>query len=209
MKLAVLSEASADEAAIRILVDGLLGTPTEVVALNKFATRVGWQGRLKILPAVLKELYYQTDADALAFVLDSDKSPVHSPEHEKAGGHNPKCRLCAGREKLQQIQLRPRPGRAPLKIAVGLAVPSLEAWFRCGVDSRVTEAAWLVGLSSKKYPYTTRSLKIDVYGSDRPGSPVLPTRMMEEAQRLVGMLDELEKWFPNGFGTFASAVKSW
>jgi hypothetical protein len=53
MKLAVLSESSADEAAIRILVDGLLGAATEPVGVNKFASRTGWQQRLQILSAVV------------------------------------------------------------------------------------------------------------------------------------------------------------
>jgi hypothetical protein len=33
-----------------------------------------------------------------------------------------------------------------LKIAIGLAVPAIEAWLLCGVDPHITEAAWINGL---------------------------------------------------------------
>lgn len=207
MKLAVVSESSADEAAIRILVDGLIGVKTEPVAINKFATRRGWSGRQKVLPAILKDLHYQSDADALAFVLDSDTSPVHNLEHETPGNALPKCRYCAAWETIRNTQKKLRPiGRQLVKVAVGLAVPSIEAWLRCGKDPHVTEAGWLVALNERKCPYDTRRLKIDVYGTEYPSIELETTRMAEEAQRLIGMLDQVEQAFPTGFGAFAKAV---
>ena len=90
-----------------------------------------------------------------------------------------------------------------------MAVPSLEAWFRCGVDSQVSEAAWIVALRSGKYPYDVKRLKQAVYGTDRPSIQLETQKMVEHAQRLVSILDQLEKWFPNGFGALANAVRSW
>lgn len=90
MKVAVLSESPADEAAIRILVEGILGRQTQSPALSSFRTRApGISGVFRAFPAVLKELYYnQQDAEGLIVVVDSDHTPVHSPEHEQPGSAN-------------------------------------------------------------------------------------------------------------------------
>lgn len=211
MKLAVLSESSADEAAVRILVDGLLKSPTEPVDLNRFAARIGWPGRLNVLPAVVKHLHYHTDAEALAFVVDSDRSNIHEQAHEAPGGADKSCRLCQVWESLKLVQsrLKPAAGRQPLKLAVGLAVPCLEAWLRCGKDRRVTEAAWRLALSTNQFPYDARSLKTDVYGTHRPSIQIETACMTQEARRLAAMVDELERWFPDGFGTLARAIRNW
>ena len=58
-------------------------------------------------------------------------------------------------------------GRQPLRIAVGLAIPCIEAWYRCGIDATVTEANWLVALRERQFPYDNSRLKALVYGSDR------------------------------------------
>ena len=78
MKVSVLSESSADEAAIRILVDGILGTETEPIPPPRLRTR-GWPSVLKDVPTVVRHLHYRTDADAFVLVVDSDDSPLHDP----------------------------------------------------------------------------------------------------------------------------------
>jgi hypothetical protein len=88
-------------------------------------------------------------------------------------------------------------------------VPSLEAWLRCGRDPGVTEAAWIVALQSRKYPYDVRRLKEAIYGTHRPDLPLETRRMTEEAARLASDLGALETWFPNGFGPFAAEVRAW
>jgi hypothetical protein len=55
MKVAVLSESPADEAAIRIMVDRLLGQETHPVALPPLRSR-GWPSVREILPSVYKAL---------------------------------------------------------------------------------------------------------------------------------------------------------
>jgi hypothetical protein len=150
MKLAVLCESSADEAALRILVDGILGQPTQAVALDQFRTRRGWTSVRADLPTVLRQVHYHTDADGLAVVLDSDRSPPHDVAHEAPNKSDPHCRLCSLKAITvrTQSQLRPVANRSPVKVAIGMAVPTVEAWFRCGVDPQVTEAAWKVALAS-------------------------------------------------------------
>jgi len=82
MKIAVLGESPEDEAAIKILVDGVLGYETQLVDLPPLRTR-GWTV-INLLPAIIKKLHYQTDAEALVVVWDSDDSPVHQSSHDEA-----------------------------------------------------------------------------------------------------------------------------
>ena len=210
MKVAILSESPADEAAIRILVDGILGGQTQSADMPPIRAR-GVSGVFTILPTVLKHLHYRTDADALVIVVDSDRTPVHKPEHEQEGGADENCRLCKIRQMVGPVltQLRPVPGRPQIKVAVGMAVPAVEAWYRCGLDPHVTEAAWIAGLPSGPFPYTTRSLKEDVYEMSRPSLDQETRRATEEARRLVQELPLLEQCFPTGFGVLAREVRNW
>ena len=84
MKVAVLSESPADEAAIRILVEGLLGRTIEPPPMPPIRSR-GHDAVVASLPTVLKHLHYRTDAEALVVVLDSDRSPVHDPSSTLGG----------------------------------------------------------------------------------------------------------------------------
>jgi hypothetical protein len=209
MKVAVFSESSADEAGIGILAQALLpGQALEGADLPALRTR-GWPSVRQVLPAVLMSLHYQTHAEGLVVIVDSDLSPVHLPAHDPAAAQG--CRLC----QLQQVvvatrqKLQPVPNRPPLRVALGLAVPSLEAWWRCGIDAHVTEAAWLVALQSRQFPYDVNRLKVAVYGTDRPGLDLETVRMTEEATRVAQDLARLETSFPNGFGPLAREICSW
>lgn len=210
MKIAVLSESPADETAIRVLVEGILGRPTQAIAFPPLRTR-GWRGALNSLPTVFKHLHYRTDAEALVVVVDSDRSPIHSPARDQLDGRDEKCRLCQLIERVERVQsqLRPRSGRPPLKTALGLAVPAVEAWYRCGLDPRVSEAAWIGGLQARRYPYTMPQLKKDVYGVEQPPLLLETRRAAEEARRLTQDLVLLESLFQSGFGSLARAIRSW
>jgi hypothetical protein len=211
MKLAVFSESPADEAGIRVLVDHLIGSPTEAVDLGNIRMR-GWQGVTSQLRAVIRFVHYNTDADGLVVVIDSDLTPVHTRSHEAEGGEDPRCRLCwLQREAAEFIPtLRGRQGRAPLRVAAGLAVPAIEAWYRCGHDARLSEVAWAQAMQARRFHYTKESLKKDVYGHARGNLDTLfipPAR--EEALRVAQDLARLEEDFPGGFGSLAREVKSW
>ena len=73
MKVAILCESPSDEAAIRILVDGILGIRTERA---KALEARGWPSVRDILPIVIRQLYYHTDAEALIVIGDSDDSQI-------------------------------------------------------------------------------------------------------------------------------------
>jgi hypothetical protein len=209
MKVAVLGESPEDEAAIRILVDALLGFETNLVAPPFLRTR-GWSPLLNVLPTVLKKLHYHTDADALIVIVDSDNSAPHRQAHLRSDGASDGCRLCKLRFVADQVQngLTDVPSRGRLKTAFGLAVPAFEAWLRSGVDPRAIEATLIQRNDGRSRALRTQ-LKRDVYGTSRPSPAVRLTRASEEARRLAQSLDDLERLFPDGFGAFARDVRSW
>ncbi|MBI3469426.1 MAG: hypothetical protein HY000_41015 [Planctomycetes bacterium] len=211
MKLAVLSESDADEAAVRIFVEALLGQKTEAVSLSPPIRTRGWPAVAHVLPSVVKKLHYHTDAEALVLVVDSNSDPVHVPQHDQPSCADQRCRLCRLRSLLTNTrrELRSVPGRAALKIAVGLAVPQIEAWYLCGQHPHVTEAAWMQGLESGKRPYTGSWLKQAVSGHDRPSLEEETRLATEYAARLASNLASLQQVFPNGFGALADGVKGW
>jgi len=212
MKVAVLSESGADEAAIRILVEGLLGKETQRPAMPPSRGR-GWGAVLRDVPMLLRHLHFHTDAEALVLVLDSDLSPVHGQAHNRPGGANRKCRLCRMKATVAEVQsqLRPRQGRPPIRTALGLAVPQIEAWYLMGRDRHVNEASWIGGQESGRFPYPRETLKAKVYGTGRPSLELETRRATEEAQRIVceGKLARLEEIFPGGFGALANDVRGW
>jgi len=211
MKVAIFCESAADEAGIRILVDALLGMPSEPFELDKFRARRGWPSVPNSLPAVVRHLYYQTEADALVTVADARGSPLHSAKCDPRQA-DPKCRLCYMRQIITSTtqRLGPVPNRRPLLTAIALAVPAIEAWWACGCNPHATEAAWerdrATGASA---PVHIRKLKQAVYGTDRPQLALETSRAVEEARRVAAQIGELERHFPAGFGAFAQDVRTW
>jgi hypothetical protein len=208
MKVAILCESPSDEAAIRILADGILGIRTERASAREAR---GWPSVRNILPVVIPQLYYHTDADALIVIGDSDDSLLHHPSHNEIGAENPLCRVCQLRAAidLQLSRLRPVQGRPEIKTAIGLAVPAIEAWYRCDLDPQVNEAAWARKLKGEACTYTRKTLKRDVYGTDRPSMEIEINCATQAASRMVTCVPLLEQLFPNGFGAFANDLRGW
>ena len=208
MKVALLSESAADEAALRILVDGILGSPTERVPLQRFEHRRGWPNLLEVAPVVFKYLHYQTDADALVVVADSNGTPLHRP----GSPSDEQCRFCKLHAALSPERLRVAAvrGRAPLRTAIGLACPAIEAWYQCGFNPHATEVAWARDLADGIQPtQRTRELKLAVYGTDRPSLAMETAAAAQAARRLIQDLSEIQRRFPTGFGVFADDVRAW
>ncbi|MGH7990447.1 MAG: hypothetical protein ACREDS_09705, partial [Limisphaerales bacterium] len=102
-----------------------------------------------------------------------------------------------------------RQHQAPLKIALGLAVPTVEAWLLSGVDPHVTEAAWTNGLKEGQMPYTKAGLKNQLYGTSHPSLVIETEAMKVAAARLASNLSTVGNLFPNGFGNLQKNLKSW
>ena len=145
MKVALLSESPADEAALRVLVEAVLAESFTLVRPGLRAR--GWPNVAQVLPAVLRHLHFNTETEALVVVVDSDDSVVHTAEHEAPGYFHPHCRLCQLRSIFHRTQRRfpALHGRDRVLRGVGIAVPAIEAWYLCGQDPQVTELAWMEG----------------------------------------------------------------
>ncbi len=209
MKLAILSESPADEAALRVLVRDVLRDSLTLVQPTLRAR--GWPSVEQILPAVVRHLHFQTDAEGLVVVVDADDSPVHTNEHEAPGFYHPLCRVCRLRSAFRRTtrNLPPAHGRSRVLRAVGLCVPAIEAWYLCGRDTSITEEAWMDGQARGVLPYTRRELKVRVYGTDRPSLEHEMTRAVQEVSRHHGDLRRLENDFPCGFGALARDLRDW
>jgi hypothetical protein len=209
MKAAILSESPADEAAVRVLVEGILGQPLQLVQAGLRAR--GWPNVAQVLPAILRHLHFNTDAEGLVVVVDADDSIVHTADHEAPNYHHPLCRMCHLRAVFRRTvkNLPPARGRTRVLRCVGVAVPAVEAWYLCGRDESVTEAAWLAGQAKGRLPYTRRDLKWRVYGTDRPSLPLETERALVEVRRHRGDLRRLEFDFPFGFGLLAEDLRQW
>jgi len=201
MRVAILSESSADETALRIIVDVLLGIKTTPVTMNLESR--GWPAVRNVLPTVSKMLQYRTDAEALVVVVDSNHTYLSRDE--------PKNRLREFQELVQRCrqQLKNVLGRVPLKIAIGVAVPAIEAWWLCKSNPQISEAAWEQGLIEKREPYSKLELKRRLYGSDYRSLELMTRKMTEAAQVIAGDLPALERTFPEGFGSLAKELRSW
>jgi len=210
MRVAYFAESPADEAALAILSESVLNRKTEAISHQGLKHR-GWPAVRSVLPAVLRELHYHTDAEGFVLVVDSNGSPPHRTEHEESDSSEPKCRLCQLRRIAQETlrHVRPRPHLPPLKIALGLAVPMIEAWLLCGVDAHVTEAGWINGLQTGRLPYPKESLKEKLYGTSHPSLAVETEAMKAAAARLAQDLSGIERLFPSGFGALLKSLRSW
>jgi hypothetical protein len=209
VKIAYYAESPADQAALTILTEAVLGRKTESIKHDGWRHR-GWPTVKTVLPSVLKEVHYHTDAEGLALIVDSNGTPPHSSAHEPPNAPASACRLCQLRSIADKVQRQVRPSnRQPLKIALGLAVPAIEAWLLCGVDPHVTEAAWVNGLKDASMPYTKGSLKHQLYGPSRPSLSIEMEVMKMAASRLATDLSPLERLFRDGFGALCKSLRSW
>ena len=103
MKVAILSESPADQAAVHIFVNALLGQSAE---LHDFRVPPsGCSNVFKVLPAVISELQFNaTDVDGLVVTVDSDLTTPHHGDHDLPGGADQTCRLCRLRQDIQRIR---------------------------------------------------------------------------------------------------------
>jgi hypothetical protein len=157
---------------------------------------------------VIKHLHYRSDVDALVVLADSDDAPLEKADETSKLGGRPRLddlRECVVTTKAGLRGERP----GPLRVAVALAVPALEAWLLHGSYKDVGEAAWFQARSEGRRPYTRAELKQRTYGSQRPGVHDARRIGVEAARSVATRIDTLSQFFPRGFGRFAEEVRSW
>lgn len=206
MKIAFFSESLADEAALKILAAGILGEEIEEISLPNTIIQRSSSHLDKNLSSVIRGVYYWTDAEALIVVSDSDDSPVHIQKHETEPNYQ--CRLCQLVRTVAET-IATLKGDRVFRVAIGVPVPAIEAWYLCGVNAHVNEATWIRKQNGEKIQYDRKSLKVELYGNDRPAIEILREKAIESAERLVEDLEQLEEFFPQGFGCLVNEIRSW
>ncbi len=207
-KLAILSESPADEAAIAILIEAVFGRP--FIRVQPSLRARGWPSVAQVLPSIIRHLHFNTDADGLVVVVDSDDSIVHTAAHDVPQYYHPLCRLCQLRAIFRQAtkKLPPARGRERVFRGVGVAVPAMEAWYLCGLENSVTESRWIAGQEELRTPYTRRELKQRIYGTERPNLYHETEIALREARRHARDTRRLEYDFP-GFASLAVDLRTW
>jgi hypothetical protein len=209
MKVGIITESPADEAAVKILAEAILKHRLEVVASARIRPG-GWTSAMNAAPSELYRLHYHMDVEGLIIVMDSDDSPVHEASHSATPLTD--CRICQLQASLQRARARltPRLDRTEVRVAIGLPVPAIEAWYRCGHDPHSAEARFVRELSSGvRLTAIRRQLKKEVYGTDRPALTFETEVATREAHRLAGDLERLRTQFPFGFGSFYETLATW
>jgi hypothetical protein len=208
MKIGFYCESPADQAAMAVFAEGIRGQPPEPINMDLEAHSV--PGFFGALDGVFRGVHYNSDAEGLLVVVDCDDTELHNSVHDTPGGGEG-CRFCQARRIITQArkQLKARAGRPELKVAIGLTVPAIEAWYLVGKNNQVGEAAWSAGLAAGKPPFARAQLKKLVYGTDRPSLELETECAVREARRIIRDIKAIETAFPAGFGLMAKEVRTW
>jgi hypothetical protein len=192
MKIGFYSESPADQAALVVFTEGILGAPPEAINMPLAGHGVG--SVFSGLDGVFRGLHYNSDAEGFVIVVDCDDTELHAAAHDEPGGGVEDCRLCRARNIIARArrQVKARQGRPELKVAIGLAVPGIEAWYLVGKTHQVGEAAWRVGMAANKRPFTRPQLKGLVYGTARPSLELETERAVAEARRIIANITAIE-----------------
>ncbi len=218
MRIAILSESPADEAAIAVLVRRVVRTPVEVVQPGRFRAG-GWPHVLDLVPLLIRSLALNDEADALVVVADANSSTPHTGGH--APGEATGCRYCrlaaAVRRTLDEVG--PEAHRLP-RVGIGVAVPCFEAWLRIGLGDARDERGWVEQMELARAQDSPRRrikemqlvLEQAVYGTTRPSLPVEAEVMAAEMSRILGrdgFREDLVACFPEGLGPLIRELESW
>ena len=209
MKIGYYCESPADQAALAVFTEGILGEPPEPISMDLEAHSV--PGFFSALDGVFRGVHYNSDGEGLIVVVDCDDSEIHDAAHNQPGGGGERCRLCQARKiiTLARRQLKPRQGRPELKVAIGVAVPAIEAWYLVGKNHQAGEAAWIAGLAAGQLPFTRSQLKQLVYGTERPPLELETECAVREVRRIIRDVKAIEIAFPVGFGPMAQEIRLW
>ncbi len=211
MRIGFLSESPADDAAFHVLLEAIAHRPIERIDAARLRAG-GWPSMLQAAHVEYKRLYYNTDAGAIIAIADSDDSDIHHPAHDQSPGDHRNCRFCLLSEAIRVARStsRPRADRVPLLSAIGLAIPSLEAWLLCGTDLHCVEARFIRELQNgKSLAPLRRELKLRLYGTISPPLRLEIEIATREARRLAGNIQILETHFPQGFLPFVQQIRAW
>src|SRR5216684_346979 len=96
MKIGYYCESPADQAAMAIFTEGILGEQPEPINMDLEAHSV--PGFFSALDGVFREVHYNSDAEGLILVVDCDDKELHGSAHDQPEGGGERCRLCQARK---------------------------------------------------------------------------------------------------------------
>ncbi len=211
MKIAFFSESKADETVLKNLVEEISEEEIEETDIQKKLQFRSSSHLVKNLPVVIRSVNYSSDAEFLVISSDSDDYPVHIAEHDV--NENEECHLCRLRKivKKSLTEIQGFEGQETLKVAIGIPVPAIEAWLLFGENPQVSENTWIRKQNGEKITYDRKKLKTELYGGDRISEAKRIEISIKAIQRIIvnESLNDLEKAFPQGFGSLSNEVKSW
>lgn len=211
MKIAFFSESIVDESVLKTLVEEISESDIEETDIRKKLQYRSSSHLDKNLPVVIRSVHYNSDAEFLVICSDSDDFPVHVAQHDTE--ENKLCRLCGLRNLVKDslTKLQTVEGKKMLKVAIGVPVPAIEAWLLFGKNPQVSEHSWIRKQNGEKLKYDRQKLKIELYGSDVISLEKKIEISLEAVQRIAEeeLFEDLEKAFPQGFGSLSNEVKSW
>jgi hypothetical protein len=209
MRVAVFSESAIDDQIGMRLVEGIYGKSLVREELQGLRVR-GVNALFRTLESVVKRLHYRSFADALVVIADSDNCDVHDATHD---GSQQRCRHCRLEREISRIkrELRRVEGRPPFEIALVVATPSIEAWLVDGGSNCRSETAWRQARSRGVDAVSEiKQMKELAYGSTGlRNSPIRLARGLEHVEQLLERIDVVRAAFPDSFGRFVEAVRSW
>src|SRR5437667_11733579 len=100
MKIGYYCESPADQAAMVVFTEGILGEPPEPINMDLEAHSV--PGFFSALDGVFRGVHYNSDAEGLVLVVDCDDTDLHDPAHDTPGTSGERCRLCKARKIITQ-----------------------------------------------------------------------------------------------------------
>lgn len=198
MKFAFISESPADEAALHAFCETLAGCSIERIA-SPVQIRRGWPAFKNTLGPALRSIRYQTKAEAIIVVVDSDGADL-TPN--------------APTNRYEEIQntinscLVPTPAHpTPPSVLLGMAVPAIEAWWLAHSQPGISENAWLQ--RRKHAPtYDKLSLKRSLYGTDKPSLQHETDCMMRAARKAASHASTLCARFPLGLANIIRTIRT-
>ncbi len=215
-RVALLCEGQVDQVVVSSLVKAIASVSVEFTEPAPRG-RQGYESVKKIFRSVVWWAA-QCNADGLVCVVDSDRTPIHREQESHwlqalEKGQPPTvcvegCRLCALRQAWATHRARTLLcGNRPLRIALGLAVPQIEAWL---VDAKyISEFAWQQYSEERRSSVRDR-LKANLYGNAR-GLENKRRIALARVEHLVHSngINRLAARFPNGFGALQRDLLSW
>lgn len=165
----------------------IMGTGRESVFRNLNRTLLALAGR--------------GSADLLVVCVDSDLEPLHAAGQTCS---NERCPFCRLDHRARQVASEHPHMRFP-DVAIGVAVPAIEAWLLFGRRSECTEAGW-AQQGKRRTEETKRELKRILHGPGPVPSKTKHATLRLEARRVLGF-DDLEAHFPVGLAPLLQKLR--